>query len=39
MLGNLDEGGLYEALLAGLNKAFSCVPHDFTVAKLDAHCF
>ena len=34
---SLDQGGAYGALLKYLSKAFHCLPHELTVAKLYAY--
>ena len=36
---NVDDGGVFGALLTDLSKAFDCVPHDLTIAKLEAYGF
>ena len=33
----LDEGGVFAALLPDLCKAFHCLPHELSVAKLHAY--
>ena len=33
----LDNGGICEALLTDLSKAFDCLPHDLLLAKLHAY--
>ena len=37
--GNVDDGGVFGALLTDLSKAFDCVPHDLIIAKLEAYGF
>ena len=36
---NVDNGGVFGALLTDLSKAFDCIPHDLIIAKLEAYCF
>ena len=36
---NVDDGGVFGALLTDLSKAFDCVPHDLIIAKLEAYGF
>ena len=31
---SLDEGGVFEALITGLSKAFNCLRHELLIAKL-----
>ena len=33
----LDEGGVFAALLHDLCKAFHCLPHELSIAKLHAY--
>ena len=34
---NIDQGRMFGALLTDLSKAFVCIPHDITIANLNAH--
>ena len=36
---SLDQGGEYAALLTDLSKAFNCLPHNLTTAKLHVYGF
>ena len=36
---NVDDGGVFGALLTDLCKAFDCIPHDPIIAKLEAYGF
>ena len=36
---SVDNGDAVAALLTGLSKALICLPHEFLIDKLDAHCF
>ena len=36
---NVDDGGVFGAVLTDLSKAFDCVPHDFITAKIEAYGF
>lgn len=35
----LDHGGECAALLTDLTKDFDCLPHDLSIAKLDAYIY
>ena len=34
---NVDNGGVFGALLTDLPKAFDCIPHDLIISKLEAY--
>ena len=36
---NVDNGGVFGALLTDLSKVFDCIPHDLIIAKLEAYRF
>ena len=36
---NVDDGGVFGALLTDLYKAFDCVPHDLITAELETYGF
>ena len=36
---NVDNRGVFGALLTDLPKAFDCIPHDLIIAKVEAYGF
>ena len=36
---NVDNRGVFGALLTDLSKVFDCIPHDLIIAKVEAYGF